>query len=125
MFDRLRPWSSSAWSPALLLQVLLACFRTIISVTRVYIYCRVPVIVVVLASFSPAQLLAYTNCVLAEGLHFSAFHFMGRWSLSKIGVGVIFYSYGVKCLANIMNHMSGTYKTLNDLSYPFIILFIC
>ena len=82
LLDWLSPCGSTAWSPALLLQVPLACFRT---VTRVCSYiphgsCCHGYVSQLLAHTAPV----YTNRVCAEGLHFSAFH--SRSNCNKVGV---------------------------------------
>ena len=66
LLDWLGPCGSTARSLALLLQVSLACFRTVLSATRVCSY--IPhgsCCVVVLASFSPAQLQSRIEIVFA------------------------------------------------------------
>ena len=66
----------------MLLQVPLACFRTVVSVTRVCSYilhgsCCRSCVSQLLARAAPV---AYTNRVCAEGLHFSAFHLLSSKS---------------------------------------------
>ena len=77
LLDWLGPRGSTARSLALLLQVSLACFRTVLSATRVCSYiphgsCCRGCVSQLLARAAPV---AYTNRVCAEGLHFSAFHY--------------------------------------------------
>ena len=76
LLDWLSPCSNTAQSPTLLLQVLLACFRTVLSATSVCSYiphgsCCRGCVSQLLARTAPVT---YTNRVCAEGLHFSAFH---------------------------------------------------
>ena len=76
LLDWFSPCGSTARSPALLLQVSLACFRTVLSATRVCSYtphgsCCRGCVSQLLARAAPVT---YTNRACAEGLHFSAFH---------------------------------------------------
>ena len=84
----------------MLLQMPLACFRTVVSVTKP-IYRITPVTVVVLASFSPGSSSAHTNRVCAEGLHFSSFHWYGKYPTCP----TTRYAYGYSLLCTTTMHL--------------------